>query len=1124
MKTALAFLATSTLLLHPHHAKTVEESSTGALLSFPSTIDGPLFNKTFEIAPAQFGYQKYGGALEGVLVLPANETYHKECPKCPYNGGYSMCTTEGPEPLGQNPYIHYINDWFIEEDDITDFILVVDRLDCYFVNKIEHAQLMGASGVIMCDWRAEHLFTMWMPTDWSDDIDIPSVLLSNKDCATLMAHLGVSNWDPQERTNMKYPTVETMNWTIATIEWGLPHPDDMVEYELWTSSNDYLGSKFKHNFNTTAIELDLAGDTKFTPHMYILNGSHWYCDETDSAGQPTLPCGNQCTNSGRYCAVDPEYDLSIGLDGMDVVQENVRSLCVWEYDKAFGKNGLDDILWWDYAVLWDEHCGVLANSSTNFHANCSFAQMDKLKTDQSLSTYVKQCIVDSGGYGYRDGDNTLLRTETKLKYNSSIYAVPLVRVNEFLIHGNIDCEQPVTTATCEVLAAICAGFIEGTQPDVCSITPSPIIVNCTAADEDCAGVCFGTSQIDACGKCLLVSSPIWNECIGCNGQINETYDCSGVCGGHYAVNPCGYCKDTRSHDFATFGVDCNGTCSMELKTDECGQCIPESSSLWNECVGCDNVPFSGYKFNRCGRCIPENTTNFADFGADCKGVCDGDAEYDECGVCLSVSSKQWNDCVGCDGVAYSNKTDNPCGFCIDSNDANWNDYGRDCRGNCSASTTIQYYTDECGQCLPTSSSEWNSCLGCDNDRNKATNPCGFCIFANATDFTERGRDCSGECGGKKELDSCNNCILTTSADWNNCTGCDGVEYSGFRINPCGECISSKLPNFETYGQDCSGECGGASEVDECDQCLPTSSTQWNACVGCDGVANSGKMFNDCGSCQDPNDESFDEYGRDCTGNCTKSAVSQHYVDECGQCLLTSSKEWNACVGCDGVAHSNMSYNPCGRCINSRRSDFKTYGQDCSGECEGDHEEDECGNCLLRTSDEWNGCVGCDGVANSGKIYNDCGSCQDPDDESFDEYGRDCTGNCAKSAMSQHYVDECGQCLLLNDAKWNKCKNSTTDSNGNGNSNSNGAASDGGDGGGGQVSMWYIIGGIGVFVLVIVVVAVFVWMCKRYGEMKRQFDEIRKNYRPMEDMVPAAQAQPRATNQGLTQVPDEEQSD
>eukprot|EP00486_Rosalina_sp_Unknown_P004694 CAMPEP_0201571072 /NCGR_PEP_ID=MMETSP0190_2-20130828/13660_1 /ASSEMBLY_ACC=CAM_ASM_000263 /TAXON_ID=37353 /ORGANISM="Rosalina sp." /LENGTH=819 /DNA_ID=CAMNT_0047995337 /DNA_START=127 /DNA_END=2586 /DNA_ORIENTATION=+ len=708
-------LLTSTLILLINHinAKTVEESSTGALLTFPAVLDGPLYGMEFDVAPAQFGYQKYGGTLEGLLILPANETYHKECPKC--GGGVnSMCTDQGPEPLDTNPYIHWIRDWFISKDDMKDYILVIDRLDCYFVEKIEHAQEMGASGVIMCDWRPNgNLFTMWMPQDWNDDIDIPAVLLSNSDCQTLMEHIGVNNWDPNEHLEMEYPDPDVMNWTIATIEWGLPHPDDLVEYELWTSSNDYLGSKFKHNFNDTAIALDKAKDTRFTPHMYILNGSHWNCDEMFN-GTHLLPCKQQCTNNGRYCAVDPEYDLSIGLDGMDVVQENLRSLCVWKYDET--NFGFDDVMWWDYAVLWDENCGVYSNTSTNFNEACSYAQMDKLKTDGSLSTSVKQCIADSGGYGYEDGNNTILHAECKLKYTNSIYAVPLVRVNEFLIHGNIDCDPPVTTATCEVLAAICAGFINGTQPDVCKVTPAPTIVTCTDDQLDCNGTCYGPHHTDACGKCLTYSDPNWNECIGCNGQINETFDCEGTCGGHYGVNVCGYCLDKRStvYDWQTYGVDCNDGCDINLKEDECGQCLYESDLGWNSCIDCEGVAGGGKQENECGFCKNPSDADFETYGKNCNGDCTAQSEevysLDRCGICKTSEDSTRDACVGCDNVADSNKILNPCGVCVNKDDENFADYGKDCRGECTTTIANTYYVDDCGNCLLPSSDEWNSCL------------------------------------------------------------------------------------------------------------------------------------------------------------------------------------------------------------------------------------------------------------------------------------------------------------------------------------------------------------------------------------------------------------------------------
>ena len=59
----------------------------------------------------QFGYQKYGGTMKGWLVLPMNETYHKECPKCEHGehaNQTSMCTEEGPEPLGISSYHIFI--------------------------------------------------------------------------------------------------------------------------------------------------------------------------------------------------------------------------------------------------------------------------------------------------------------------------------------------------------------------------------------------------------------------------------------------------------------------------------------------------------------------------------------------------------------------------------------------------------------------------------------------------------------------------------------------------------------------------------------------------------------------------------------------------------------------------------------------------------------------------------------------------------------------------------------------------------------------------------------------------------------------------------------------------------
>ncbi len=117
---------------------------------------------------------------------------------------------------------------------------------------------------------------------------------------------------------------------------------------------------------------------------------------------------------------------------------------------------------------------------------------------------------------------------------------------------------------------------------------------------------------------------------------------------------------------------------MWLRTDECGQCLAE-------CVGCDNIHNCGLAFNDCGRCLNASLPNF---GKDCEGVCDGMKESDECGQCLAISSVEWDNCVGCDGIPFSNKAFNEFLRCIDRNDVNFDDFGKDCRGLCATNAEM----------------------------------------------------------------------------------------------------------------------------------------------------------------------------------------------------------------------------------------------------------------------------------------------------------------------------------------------------------------------------------------------------------------------------------------------------
>jgi hypothetical protein len=159
------------------------------------------------------------------------------------------------------------------------------------------------------------------------------------------------------------------------LDWreSVPHPDDRVEYELWTNSNDECGPKcdsqieFVKDFKGAAQLLEQGGYTLFTPH-YIT----WYCPEKFMSSKQ---CKSQCINNGRYCAPDPEEDFEKGYDGKDVVTENLRQLCVYKVgNESSGKAWL----WWDYV--------------TDFHVRCP---MSEKKYNQECAEQVITSLGDS---------------------------------------------------------------------------------------------------------------------------------------------------------------------------------------------------------------------------------------------------------------------------------------------------------------------------------------------------------------------------------------------------------------------------------------------------------------------------------------------------------------------------------------------------------------------------------------------------------------------------------------------------------------------------------------------------------------------------------------------------------
>ena len=202
------------------------------------------------------------------------------------------------------------------------------------------------------------------------------------------------------------------------------------------------------------------------------------------------------------------------------------------------------------------------------------------------------------------------------------------------------------------------------------------------------------------------------------------------------------------------------------------------------------------------------------------------------------------------------------------------------------------------------------------------------------------------------------------------------------------------------------------------------------------------------------------------------------------------------TGCDNVTNSEYKYNHCGHCMYLYASDFSTYGEDCrnDGSCgDGEHMIDDCGICRWVYSLEWNGCVGCDGIAHSGKEWNPCGLCIVNTTSNFQTLGQDCSGKCDGTME----YDDCGQCLPRNNVKWNSCNVGSTTT------KATPIASDGASSLSSSMSvkiqMYAIIGGItAIFIILVIAVLVVYKLNRKQEQQTKQVNKILKQYAPVDD--------------------------
>jgi len=402
---------------------------------------------------ALFGSPPYGGSIVQMLYYAESELCESVVDK---RTGYPARETDETGQMEPWP---------------SPFILMVDRGNCTFAQKIRNAQHAGAAAVIIADnvclcndivclnataaetdedyFRCETNEPIMSDDGSGGDITVPAFLMTKHDANDVKAQLYANQFVQIE-----------MGWT-------LPHPDDTVEYELWTVPSEHVSDEFQSDWKT--ISQKFEKHIRFTPRQYIFDGESIGC----SFSQNSIDlCYNQCTNQGKYCSMDPDGDPNNGISGADVVVESLRRICIWS------RYGADDGIgteYWDYIGFFMKTC-----DTPDYFSNKKCIK-DAMKSAKIVPDTVQRCMDDSGGTERVEG-NTQLEAELRAQEERGVIVLPTVFVNNAALRGALSASTTI--------AALCAGFAEGTKPEICDICADcPFKMQCVET-----GKCTGDSS------------------------------------------------------------------------------------------------------------------------------------------------------------------------------------------------------------------------------------------------------------------------------------------------------------------------------------------------------------------------------------------------------------------------------------------------------------------------------------------------------------------------------------------------------------------------------------------------------------------------------------------------------
>jgi len=319
------------------------------------------------------------------------------------------------------------------------FILMIDRGNCNFVQKVRNAQHAGATAVLIVDniclcssgsrcTSANDAACESLEPEMGDDgsggdIVIPSLMILKEDGDALKA------------------AMKAGTFIRTKLSWTGPNKDH-VDYELWTSPNIAFDGETSMERDFANFAKALGNSVTFTPHVYISDGEASGC--LDSYGRDI--CGKMCTNHGRYCA-QSTYDPTGTISGADVITESLRWICIW---RERGEDGTG-LAWWKYVQEFLRTC----TGESFANDECITNAMKSAGINRGA---IDDCMSHSGGVEAHV-ENIILRDEMHLAHRKGVYMTPKL----FISHM----PYRVRPTAGEAFETICAQFSAGSQPEAC---------------------------------------------------------------------------------------------------------------------------------------------------------------------------------------------------------------------------------------------------------------------------------------------------------------------------------------------------------------------------------------------------------------------------------------------------------------------------------------------------------------------------------------------------------------------------------------------------------------------------------------------------------------------------------